>query len=52
VDDVDDKEENAVIVKQDGVPYINEGIRNPDKETTKNLDRNFKSLVESVLSND
>jgi hypothetical protein len=44
--------ENAVIAKRNGVPYINEHIRNPDKETTKSLDRNFKRLVESVLTND
>jgi hypothetical protein len=45
-------EENTVIAKRDGVPYINKNILNPDKETIKKLDRNFKHLVESVLSND
>jgi hypothetical protein len=45
-------EENTVITKRNGVPYINEGTRNPDRETIKGLDRNFKRLVESVLAKD
>jgi hypothetical protein len=60
VQDVDDdaipelssEEANTVIAKRNGVPYINESILNPDKETTKKLDGNFKRLVESVLSKD
>lgn len=43
---------NTVIAKRNEVSYINEHIRNPDKETTKSLDRNFKRLVESVLTNE
>jgi hypothetical protein len=52
VQDVDDTEENTVIAKRNGVPYINERILTPDKKTEKSLDRNFKQLVESVLAND
>ncbi|GHV76390.1 hypothetical protein AGMMS49942_12110 [Spirochaetia bacterium] len=48
----DDATPEPVIAKRNGVPYINEGTRNPDKETIKGLDRNFKRLVESVLVND
>ncbi|GHU62013.1 hypothetical protein FACS189445_4600 [Spirochaetia bacterium] len=45
------EEENTVIAKRDGVPYINERALSPDKGTTKKLDLKFKRLVESVLTN-
>jgi hypothetical protein len=57
VQDIDDNDdaipelENTVIAKRDGVPYINKQVLK-DKKTIKNLDPNFKHLVESVLSND
>jgi hypothetical protein len=44
-------EENTVIAKRDGVPYINEQVLAPDAETVSRLDRNFKNLIDSVLNN-
>jgi hypothetical protein len=43
--------EDGIILERDGVSYINESALQPDKETLKGLDRNFKNLVDSILNN-
>jgi hypothetical protein len=44
-------ETGAVVTERDGVIYINKSILNPDRETLKGLDRNFKNLIDSILNN-
>ncbi|WP_010257243.1 hypothetical protein [Treponema primitia] len=44
------EEEKEIIAERDGISYINESILNPDEETLKSLDRNFKNLIDSVLN--
>jgi hypothetical protein len=43
-------DDNTVIAKRNGIPYINERVFTPDAETVSRLDRNFKRLIDSVLN--
>jgi hypothetical protein len=43
---------DTIIAERDGVSYIRESALNPDKETLKGLDKDFKNLIDSILNND
>jgi hypothetical protein len=40
---------SEVILERNGVHFINNRVFNPDKETEKNLDSDFRKLVDSVI---
>jgi hypothetical protein len=44
-------EAGPVVEERDGVTYINESVLNPDPKTLKDLNRNFKNLIDSILHN-
>ncbi|GHU56761.1 hypothetical protein FACS189442_5550 [Spirochaetia bacterium] len=45
-------EDESVIQERDGIHFINSNILKPGKDMEKNLDGEFKNLVDSVLKND
>jgi hypothetical protein len=42
--------ENDVIEEREGVHYISKDILNPHPEVEKNLNQDFKNLVDSVIN--
>jgi hypothetical protein len=40
---------SEVILERNGLHFINNRVFNPDRETEKNLDSDFKKLVNSVI---
>jgi hypothetical protein len=40
---------SEVILERNGIHFINNHVFNPDKETEKNLDSDFRKLVDSVI---
>jgi hypothetical protein len=43
------EDEPAVIMERNGVPFINNSIFKPGNDAEKNLDGEFKNLVDTVL---
>jgi hypothetical protein len=48
---LEEAEADGVVTERDGVIYINENVLRPDKETLQGLDKDFKSLIDSILDN-
>jgi hypothetical protein len=49
----DNKEEavrESAILEQDGIHIINSNLFNPDSETEAGLDKDFRELVDSIIS--
>jgi hypothetical protein len=42
---------DAIFAERDGVLYIDESVRRPDKETLKGLNTSLKNLIDSILDN-
>jgi hypothetical protein len=54
VDDIADVEElsdtaEEIILEKNGIHFINSNVLSPDRETEKNLDAEFRKLVDSVI---